>query len=139
MQDLGLLLIRVIAGLFMAFGHGLGKFQKFFSGEEIKFMDFLGLGMSASLFLAMFAEFFMALLVAIGLFTRVTTIPLIITMFVAAFVAHGADPFAKKEMSLLFLTMFTALFLTGGGKYSVSNLLSDKIKTENKIVKFLLG
>ncbi len=138
MTDTGLLILRVFAGLFMAFGHGLGKFNRFFSGEEIKFMDFLGIGMKASLFLAMSAEFFFALFIVLGLFTRFSSIFLIVTMFVAAFIAHGGDPFGKMEMSLLYLTIFTTLFFTGGGKYSVSNLFASKFENGNKIISFLV-
>ncbi len=137
MTDTGLLILRVFAGAFMAFGHGLGKFSKFFSGEEIKFLDFLGIGMKASFFLAMSAEFFFALFIVLGLFTRASSVFLIITMFVAAFIAHGGDPFGKMEMSLLYLTIFSTLFLTGGGKYSVSNLFSSKFENGNKILAFL--
>ncbi len=137
MTDIGLLVLRVFAGLFMAFGHGFGKFQKFFSGDEIKFLDFLGIGMSASMFLAMSAEFFFALFIVLGLFTRFSSIFLIVTMFVAAFIAHGGDPFGKMEMSLLYLTVFTTLFFTGGGKYSVSNLFADKFEKGNSILSFL--
>ncbi len=137
MTDIGLLVLRVFAGLFMAFGHGFGKFQKFFSGDEIKFLDFLGIGMSASMFLAMSAEFFFALFIVLGLFTRFSSIFLIVTMFVAAFIAHGGDPFGKMEMSLLYLTVFTTLFFTGGGKYSVSNLFADKFEKGNSILAFL--
>ncbi len=136
MTDTGLLVLRVFAGLFMAFGHGLGKFQKFFSGDEIKFLDFLGIGETASMFLAMSAEFFFALLVASGLFTRLSSIFLIVTMFVAAFVAHSGDPFGKMEMSILYLTIFTTLFLTGGGKYSLSALFESKIPAGNKLLSF---
>ncbi|MCA0386872.1 MAG: DoxX family protein [Bacteroidetes bacterium] len=138
MNDLGLLLLRIFAGGFMAFGHGYGKFVKFFSGEEIKFLDFLGIGMKASFFLAMSAEFFLAIFVILGLFTRTVTIPLIITMVVAAFIAHGDDPFQKKEMALLYLTVFGTLFFTGGGKYSISALLANKIPSANKAVSFLV-
>lgn len=138
MNDLGLLLLRIFAGGFMAFGHGYGKFVHFFSGEEIKFLDFLGIGMKASFFLAMSAEFFLAIFVILGLFTRTVTIPLIITMAVAAFIAHGDDPFQKKEMALLYLTVFGTLFFTGGGKYSISALLANKIPSANKAVSFLV-
>lgn len=137
MTDTGLLILRVFAGLFMAFGHGFGKFNRFFSGDEIKFLDFLGIGMKASLFLAMSAEFFFALFIVVGLFTRASSVFLIITMFVAAFVAHWGDPFGKMELSLLYLTIFTTLFFTGGGKYSVSNLFSSRFENGNKILSFL--
>lgn len=138
MNDLGILILRIFAGGFMAFGHGYGKFVNYFSGEEIKFLDFLGIGMKASFFLAMSAEFFMAIFIVLGLFTRTVAIPLIITMAVAAFIAHGADPFQKKEMALLYLTVFGTLFFTGGGKYSLSALLANKIPSGNNTVSFLV-
>ncbi len=97
MNDIGILVLRVVAGSFMAFGHGLGKFQKFFSGEEIKFLDFMGIGMSASLFLAMSAEFFMAIFIIFGLSTKLSSIPLIITMAVAALLHMGVTLFRSKK------------------------------------------
>jgi putative oxidoreductase len=66
-----------------------------------------------------FAELICAVLVALGLFTRMATVPLIITMAVAFFVAHGADPFAKKELAFLYMTGFLGLFFTGPGDFSV--------------------
>jgi putative oxidoreductase len=138
MSDIGILVLRVVAGSFMAFGHGLGKFQSFFSGNEIKFLDFLGIGMPASLFLAMAAEFFMAIFIIFGLSTKLSSIPLIITMAVAAFVAHGGDPFQKQEMSLLYLAIFVTLFITGGGKYSLSSLYANKIAPNNEKLACLL-
>ncbi len=126
--DLGLLFLRVSIGLMMAFSHGLGKVQKYFAGGEIKFPDPIGVGASASLFMAGFTEFFLALLLVLGFATRIVTIPLVITMFVAAFVVHGADPFAKKEFALLYLVPFIAIFFTGPGKYSLDAIFCKKDK-----------
>ena len=111
-SDFGLLVLRVSIGLMMAFSHGLGKVQKFFAGGEIKFADPIGLGMPASLFLAGFTEFFLSLLLVIGLATRLVTIPLAITMIVAAFIVHGDDPFKKQEFALLYLVPYITLFFT---------------------------
>jgi putative oxidoreductase len=56
------------------------------------------------------------------------TIPLIITMSVAAFVAHGADPFGKKELALLYLVIYLFLLFAGSGKFSIDYLISRKSK-----------
>ena len=125
-SDLGLLVLRVSIGLMMAFSHGLGKVEKFFAGGEIKFPDPIGIGSSASLFLAGFTEFFLSLLLVVGLATRIVTIPLAITMLVAAFIIHGADPFAKKEFALLYLVPYITLFFTGPGKYSLDAKFCNK-------------
>jgi len=62
----------------------------------------------------------------IGFITRVSLIPLIITMIVAVFVAHAGDPFSDKELGLFFLITFIVLFLTGPGKYSLDRKLFGK-------------
>jgi putative oxidoreductase len=107
--DLGLLLLRAVPGFFMAVNHGYGKVEKFLSGEEIKFYNFGGMGAQASLGLAAFAEFVCAILIIIGLFHRWALIPLIITFLVAAFGAHGDDPFKERESALTFLFVFIGL------------------------------
>lgn len=115
--DVALLLLRVASAAMMA-THGWPKIANF-SAYLNRFADPLGLGAATSLQLTIFAEFFCAILVALGLVTRLALIPLIITMGTVAFVVHGADPFSDKEMALLYLTAFVALFITGPGKYSM--------------------
>ena len=105
--------------------HGYPKFQKLLSGN-MEFADPIGLGVGVSLFLTVFAEFFCGLLLLLGLGTRLSSIPLFITMFVAGFVVHGADPFARKEKALMYLLIYLAIFLMGGGKYSLDNLIKKK-------------
>lgn len=116
--DLGLLILRVGAGGLML-THGIPKLIKLFGSEEIAFADPYGLGMGISLALAVFAEFICSILVILGLGTRLAAIPLVITMFTAAFIIHAADPFQRKEMALLYLLIFIVLLVTGGGKHSL--------------------
>jgi putative oxidoreductase len=123
--DVALLILRITAGGLMG-THGYGKVQMVLDGST-QFADPIGLGMTTSLALAAFAEFFCSLAVAIGLFTRLATIPLIITMAVAAFIVHGADPLAKKELALLFLAAYTAIGLAGPGRFSVDRLLLPRL------------
>lgn len=122
--NLALLFLRITVGVLMA-NHGYGKLMHFdeYSG---KFMEFMGLSAGVSLGLAVFSEFFCSLLLVIGLFTRLALLPLIITMLVAAFKAHGGDVMGEGEMAFLYLSVYLVLLLKGAGKYSVDALLFDK-------------
>ena len=119
-----LLLLRLAAGGFML-THGYGKLQRLLAGE-FQFGDPIGLGPEVSLVLAVFAEFVCSLLVMLGLGTRLATVPLIVTMVVAVFIVHGADPFGRKELALLYLVSYVVLLLSGSGKFSVDRLIGGK-------------
>ena len=112
---IGLLFLRVlVAGMLLY--HGIQKIE-ILTMDTIAFSDPIGIGSTPSLMLTLFAEVICTILVIIGFKIRWFSIPIIVLMVVAAFVVHGADPFAVKEKALLYLVTFTTLFLTGGGRY----------------------
>lgn len=121
-----LLVLRVAFGAFMLV-HGYQKLGWITAGGEIQFGDPIGVGPVLSLYLAVFAEFFCSILLILGLGTRLALIPLIITMLVAVFIAHGADGFDKKEMGLHFLVVYLFILISGPGKYSVDNAISNSL------------
>ena len=121
--NFALLILRVAFGAFMMV-HGYGKLQGVMAGGEIQFMDPFGLGQATSMYLTIFAEFFCSILLVFGFATRLATIPLIITMLVAVLIAHGQDPFEKKEMALHYLVVYLFLLITGPGKYSIDYFIS---------------
>lgn len=119
MKDIGLLILRVGMSLAMLIGHGYSKLLNVIKGN-FEFVDPIGIGQAPTLILATLSEFVCAILIIIGFKTRLASIPMVITMFVAAFVYHLNDPFeGSKEMSILYLIGFTAIALTGAGKYSL--------------------
>ncbi len=122
--NLSLLLVRVTAGSFMLLAHGLPKLNRLTSAEPIKFADPFGLGADVSLGMAVFAEVLCSFLIIIGLGTRLASIPLIITMTVAATYAHAADPFGTKEKPLVYILVFLMLLVFGSGRYSIDGLIS---------------
>lgn len=124
-RDVGLLILRVSVGGMMLFAHGWGKLLGFREGAS-EFANPIGVGPEISMALAIFAEFFCALLVMLGLGTRLAVIPLMVTMLVAAFIVHADDPWGKKEFALLYFLPFLALFFTGAGKLSLDALLFKK-------------
>ena len=112
-----LLVTRVAVGVLML-THGLPKLDKLMTGN-IQFADPFGIGPGPSLALTVFAEAFCSFLLILGLASRFVTIPLIITMLVAIFYAHGADPFGKKELAVIYLLLYFGFLVLGPGKYSI--------------------
>ncbi len=117
-QHLGLALLRIVPSAIMAFVHGLPKLQNLLNGN-FEFPNPIGIGAAPSLFLTVIGEFVAPILIIIGFKTRIATVPALITMLVAAFITHGSDPFAKKELAVLFAVFFAVIFLVGPGKYSI--------------------
>jgi len=99
--------------------HGIPKLMKLFAGGAIQFPDPLGVGATTSLILTVFAEVICAALIVVGYKTKWASIPLVITMLVAAFIVHGADPWGKKEFALLYAIGYIAIGMLGAGKYSL--------------------
>jgi len=129
--NFALLILRVAIGIFML-THGMGKFYKLFGDEPIAFADPIGIGVTASLVLAVFAEVFCSVFLIFGLGTRLAAIPLIITMFVAGFIVHAGDEFRVKEMAFLYLVVYIAIALKGAGKFSLDALIFNKMKPTKK-------
>ena len=111
----------------LAFGgamltHGWPKLANY-SNIAPNFPDPLMVGSELSLAMAVFAEFFCAILLILGLGTRLVLIPLLITMMVAFFIHHAPDSFSDKELSFLFLFGYLMLFILGPGKFSLDHKL----------------
>lgn len=120
--DLSTLVLRVVLGASMLFGHGLAKLQNF-SDLKSQFPDPIGVGASGSLMLAIFAEFFCSALLVVGLLSRFASLALVITMGIAVFVVTSEAPWAERELGALYLAGFTATLFLGSGKYSLDRLL----------------
>jgi putative oxidoreductase len=127
LQDFGLLAVRLLSGGMML-THGIPKFDRLFGEGPVKFADPFGLGPEISLGLVLFAEVGCSLLVMAGFKTRWATFPLLFTMLMAAFYAHGSDPFSDKELSLTFFTLFLSILISGGGRLSVDQAIGGRKK-----------
>lgn len=142
--SVGLLILRVgVGGLLST--HGVGKLRMLAAGDFGMFGDPIGIGSALSLTLVTAAEFGCAILVMLGLGTRLAALPVVFAMGVAAFVAHANDPlsmekaamaffagesetWSSKEPALLFLVPFLALAFTGAGKWSLDAWIDRRRK-----------
>lgn len=120
--DLGLLLLRVFAGLALALSHGIGKVPP----SERFVVRVAGMGLPApELFawLAATAEFVAGLLLALGLLTRPAAFLVAGNFVVVAGLAHAGDSFGEREKPLLFLAIALLYLFAGPGRYSLDAML----------------
>jgi len=133
--DLGLLLIRIIIGVLMAF-YGYEKLIHFnemaasdFWAKNVNFLGFTG---KVPLALTVFAEFFCSILLILGLLTRLSLVPLIICMGYIVVVVGGFNIISSGENGIevnsafLYFIIYIALLLTGPGRYSIDYLISQR-------------
>ena len=118
MNNIALLVLRVVFAGSMLYGHGLSKLNKLIEGD-LGFANPIGIGEAPTLVLDVFAEFLAPIFIIIGYKTKFFSFFPAATMFVAAFIVHMGDPFGKIEKALLFLAVFVILMITGSGKYSI--------------------
>lgn len=125
LPDLSKLFLRMAAGLMLL--HGTQKIINYAEWAP-QFGNPIGLGPEISLMLCIFAEFFCTLLVMLGLFTRTAVIPLIANMCVIVFIVHAEDSLKDKELAVIFLFIFLAIYASGPGKYSLDRFRKNGLE-----------
>ena len=134
-RDFGIVLIRLIIGLLMAF-YGYEKLIHFdemaASDFWAKNVSFLGMSGKFPLALTIFAEFFCSLFLIVGLFTRIN---LFFLMFCMAYIFLVIFPFSilnkgdngyQFNDAFVYFIIYLGLFFTGAGKYSLDQKLFNK-------------
>lgn len=124
--DGGLLWLRVLMGAGIAY-HGYGKV---FEGQVTMLAQGVaGWGLplpTVWAWAAALSEFLGGLLILVGFQTRLAALAVFLTMSVAAFKAHAADPFNIKELALAYWTMAGALIFLGSGAYALDARLKGR-------------
>ena len=115
-------ILCVGAGTLMLVSHGLDKLMHF-ADKAGKFADPFGIGSTTSLSLTVFAEFFCAAFIILGLFTRLAAVPLVIAMSVALIYAHKGQFFGDGEKAAIYLVAFLAILFIGPGKASLDRFI----------------
>jgi|SRR5580704_13824159 len=111
-------LLRVTFGALMFFNHGLVKLNKF-SEMQNAFFDPFHIGHKFSFILVLFSEVVCAILLVIGLCTRIAAFVLFVEMLIVVFLFHKGQPIAEFEIAILHLSVYFSLLLIGPGKISV--------------------
>lgn len=134
------LVLRLALGVAM-FPHGAQKLLGWFGGYGFSgTMNFFTgtMHIPAPLaFLAIITEFFGALALIVGLFTRVAALGIAIEMFVAVATAHFANGFFMNwtgnqkgegfEYHILAIAISIALLISGAGRLSADEAIANKL------------
>ena len=133
--SLGILLVRVIIGMLMAF-YGYQKLINFETMAASDFwakeVSFLGMTGKTPLALTIFAEFFCSLLLIIGLLTRLSLIPLLICMgYIVAVTArfeviYSGDNGVEVNNAFVYFIIYLGIYLTGPGNYSLDYKIANR-------------
>jgi putative oxidoreductase len=118
--DLGLLVFRVFTGLSLALAHGWGKVPP--SDNFMKRVEAMGFPAEMA-WLTMLTEFVGGIALALGLATRPVALAMVFNFIVIVFMAHGADPYQRKELPAMFLAAAVMFVLIGAGRFSIDRLL----------------
>lgn len=120
-SELGLLGLRVFAGLALALAHGVNKIP-----PSSGFIDGVSdLGFPAPLvfaWAAAIAEMVGGLFLAAGFLTRISAFLILTTMLVAAFGVHASDGFEVQEKALLYAASTLPFLIAGCGRVGVDQL-----------------
>jgi len=128
-QTSGLALIRIIVGVFMIYHgkevfdshqiHEYAKWDVFKNSSSALFMVYMGKG----------SELVAGIMLAIGCFTRLGSVILILTMlYISLFVGNGKIWY-EDQYPFLFALLGLVFFFSGPGKWSIDNLLFNQKKS----------
>lgn len=146
-KDVALLVLR-LSGLGLAFAHGWAKVASLATtggGPFLRGVEALGFPIPIVFaWAAALSEFAGGIAIALGLATRIAAVFTAITMFVAAFFRHhladqlmnwiGAvrvpedvlESWGNPERAAVYLLIFLALILMGGGRFSLDRAIRKK-------------
>ncbi|YCI82399.1 DoxX family protein [Enterobacteriaceae bacterium] len=118
--DAGLLFLRLTGALMLFYVHGLPKVLHY-RAELTRIEDPFGFGPHVSLLGAILAEVICPVLIALGLFTRLACLPIIVVLLVAMLAVHPGWSIAEGQFGWLLLIIFTTIALCGPGRWRIGS------------------
>lgn len=120
------MIFRMFVGFALLY-HGLAKatgdplaFVGFVRAQHIPFPEVLAP-------MAIFAEIIGGILLATGLFTKIASYLIFVTMYVAAFIVNASNGFAGMELPLLYMVSSLVFMTKGAGRHSLDYLLISEL------------
>jgi putative oxidoreductase len=123
--DVALCWLRITGVLMLLLVHGLPKLFNF-EHELGLIEDPFGLGARLTLSLAIFAEVFCPILIALGLLTRLATLPVLFLLVVSVIWVHPEWSLAEGQFAWLLLIIFSTILVGGSGRLALGTSLSHR-------------
>ena len=125
--NIGIFILRVCIAMLLIV-HSCNLLSHLTERQD-SFIELMGLNNPITIALALSAELICAILLLVGLGTRLILVPLIVTMSASILIVHQCNIFETGTTAFLYVTGFVVLFIIGAGKYSVDSFFSTKEKT----------
>ncbi len=119
-KDYTLLFFRILVSLSMINTHGMKKLLSF--EDTVKHIpDPIGVGGEISAVIAIVANIVAPLFIIVGLGTRLAAMAILSVTLMGFFIVHGNDPWAVRDVPLMYSLAYLLIFFMGPGKYSLDN------------------
>jgi putative oxidoreductase len=128
-QDVAWDLLRIVCGLMLIVGHGYGKMFGESSQPFLGGLDFFGINLGVNmLWIAGVIEFYVGILIVVGLFTRWASLLTAILMVMAYLNSHLAwfPTLNGGELATVYFLVFLSIFAYGPGPWSLDAKLLGK-------------
>ena len=123
-----LIIIRILVGVMIAV-YGLEMFDSKEMKDAVAWLTDIHFPIPLFMaYLGKVTELVGGIFLAIGLFTRFVSIPLVINMSVITIFMGSGKIFSDGQLPFLFLLFFLSFIIYGGGKWSLDNLLFNRKK-----------
>lgn len=130
----GIFLVRVLVG-YLIMRHSHEMFNPDQLRDLLNFLNDVKFPLPAfSGYAAKWIELAGGLLLAVGLFTRIATLLLLVVMAGVIYTMNGGNPF-NGELAFLFGLFFILFFIIGPGRWSLDYLLFGRAKIARKALK----
>ena len=125
--DLSMLLFRIAISVQLMIAHGLKKIGVGVEEAE-RVPNPLHLPEQFNQFFAIASNLVFPVLVIIGLFTRLSVLPILAVTLMGYFVVHWNDPLLEKDMPFMYSVAYLFLLVIGPGRYSADHVINKKVK-----------
>jgi putative oxidoreductase len=123
--DVALCWLRITGVLMLLLVHGLPKLFNF-EHELGLIEDPFGMGARLTLSLAIFAEVFCPIFIALGLLTRLATLPVLFLLVVSIVRVHPEWSLAEGQFAWLLLIIYSTILAGGSGRLALGTSLSHR-------------